>query len=275
MSYLKGVRTGAEGNNTLLKSYGGGSSAPRQGYATGGSVGSLNKDGPALSEGLAASGAPAKRSLARPGRKIGKGAGKKKDAKTNINVIVAPSAPKEAGPGPMPPMAGPPPGGPPMPPPGAGGPPMPMRASGGRVSDCKGLTKLKIGSKVKKRADGGRISQDSRDEAKRLRAEDAGRSSGWTLPGGVGAGLLAAGGRKTRLLGAGLAGYAAGKMADHFSHDMKKGDPLKEADRIEKGQAEPGREDRKSGGAVGGLSNKDGGAGGGLGRLAKIRKYGK
>ena len=136
MSYLKGVRTGAEGNNTLLKSYGGGSSAPRQGYATGGSVGSLNKDGPALSEGLAASGAPAKRSLARPGRKIGKGAGKKKDAKTNINVIVAPSAPKEAGPGPMPPMGGPPPG-PPMPPPGAGGPPMPMRASGGAVGGLK------------------------------------------------------------------------------------------------------------------------------------------
>ena len=39
MSYMKGVRQGSEGNTSLLKSYGGGSSGPRQGYATGGSVG--------------------------------------------------------------------------------------------------------------------------------------------------------------------------------------------------------------------------------------------
>lgn len=166
MSYMKGVRQGSEGNTSLLKSYGGGSTGPRQGYATGGSVG-LKKDGPALAEGLSAAGTPAKPSLARPGRKISKG--KKKEAKTNINVIVAPSAPKE-GPPPMPAMAGPP-GPPPMPPP-AGGPPMPpMRASGGRVdADCKdavhkhdrqmhkgqGLTKLRIGGKVC-RAPGGPV----------------------------------------------------------------------------------------------------------------------
>jgi hypothetical protein len=89
-----------------------------------------------MAEGLSAAGTPAKPSLARPGRKIG---GKKKDAKTNINVIVAGAPPKEA-PMPMPPMGGPPPG-PPMPPPGAGPggpPPMPMRASGGRVGRDNG-----------------------------------------------------------------------------------------------------------------------------------------
>lgn len=164
-SYMKGVRCGSEGNTGLLKSYGGGSSGPRQGYATGGSVSGLNKDGPAMSEGLSAAGTPAKPSLARPGRKIGKG--KKKDAKTNINVIVAPSAPKEAGPGPMPPMGGPPPG-PPMPPPGAGGPPMPMRAHGGAVSkkdaavkiahaeESPGKSKYKMGGKIC-RAEGGPV----------------------------------------------------------------------------------------------------------------------
>ena len=292
MSYLKGVRTGAEGNNTLLKSYGGGSSAPRQGYATGGSVGSLNKDGPALSEGLAASGAPAKRSLARPGRKIGKGAGKKKDAKTNINVIVAPSAPKEAGPGPMPPMAGPPPGGPPMPPPGAGpgGPPMPMRASGGRVSDCKGLTKLKIGSKVKKRADGGStISEDSRREASRLRKDDSDLSV-WPLAKDAmiaGIGSMIHGASKKlpgRALGRAFQGLgAAGGALDVGMGTKGFLDKRSEARRIERGEAEPGKEDRKhggkvcraEGGSVGGLSNKDGGAGGGLGRLAKVKDYGK
>ena len=261
MSYLKGVRTGAEGNNTLLKSYGGGSSAPRQGYATGGSVGSLNKDGPALSEGLAASGAPAKRSLARPGRKIGKGAGKKKDAKTNINVIVAPSAPKEAGPGPMPPMAGPPPGGPPMPPPGAGpgGPPMPMRAHGGRVgSDCKGLTKLKIGSKVKKRADGGEVSDD-RKKANKERGDAVlhGATAAASLPT-----LSRFAPRPLRALGAasvGLNSYIAGRSHERANALDEKAD----------------KEGRKEGGPVGGLKNSQGGAGGGLGRLAKIRKYGK
>lgn len=149
MSYMKGLGTSAKGNDRLLKQYGGNAgSSPmaRQHYATGGAVKGGN---PSLDEGLsaAADGAPAKRSLARPGRKV---AGKKKDAKTNINIIVAGAPGKADGPGapPMPapgPMAGPPP---PMPPPGGppGGPPMPLRANGGRVA---GVAQFAKGGKVK------------------------------------------------------------------------------------------------------------------------------
>ena len=296
MSYMKGVRQGSEGNTSLLKSYGGGSSGPRQGYATGGSVG-LNKDGPALSEGLSAAGSPAKRSLARPGRKISKG--KKKEAKTNINVIVAPSAPKE-GPPPMPAMAGPPPGPPPMPPPGAGGPPMPpMRASGGRVdADCKeavhkhdrqmhkgqGLTKLRIGGKVKKRADGGStISEDSKREVARLRGEADQSRGSRNLSGGLaaGSGILGSVGNRLQRSGFKPFGLAMGALSGAAHLASRRED--KEADRIERGEAEPGKEDRKHGGKVSraeggpvmGLKNKDGGAGGGEGRLAKIKMYGK
>lgn len=143
MSYMKSHGTAAKGNDRLLKQYGGNAgSSPmaRQHYATGGAVKGGN---PSLDEGLSASadGAPAKRSLARPGRKApSKG---KKEAKTNINIIVAgkPDAPK-----PEMPMAGPampPPGPPPMPPPG---PPMPMRANGGAVA---GVAKFAKGGKVK------------------------------------------------------------------------------------------------------------------------------
>lgn len=148
------ARPGSEGNVRLLKQYGGGSEPPRQsypkGYATGGAV---RGDNPSLSEGLSASGSAAKPSLARSGRKAPKG---KKEAKTNINVVVMtpekgekpPMAPADmpiaASPMPPPPM--------PMPPPGAGpgGPPMPMRAKGGRVvkddeAQDKAMVKAAVG----------------------------------------------------------------------------------------------------------------------------------
>ena len=298
MSYMKGVRQGSEGNTSLLKSYGGGSTGPRQGYATGGSVG-FNKDGPALSEGLSAAGTPAKPSLARPGRKISKG--KKKEAKTNINVIVAPSAPKE-GPPPMPAMAGPP-GPPPMPPPGAGGPPMPpMRASGGRVdADCKdavhkhdrqmhkgqGLTKLRIGGKVKKRADGGRadISKDSLKYAKEQRAVADTKEFGRNAHVGIGA--LGVGASLLPRIGKGLRAVnllnAAGQASSAADANKERNAALNRAHRAERGLVAEGEEDRKHGGKVSraeggpvmGLKNKDGGAGGGEGRLAKIKMYGK
>lgn len=139
------ARPGSEGNTRLLKQYGGGSSPPRQsyagvkGYATGGAV---RGDNPSLAEGLAASGSPAKPNLSRPGRKMAGKGKSKKDAKTNITVVVAPNGKgDEKPPMPMPvpvpgPSAGPPMPPMPMPPPGAGpgGPPMPMRAKGGRVN---------------------------------------------------------------------------------------------------------------------------------------------
>lgn len=156
MSYMKGYGTAAKGNDRLLKQYGGNAgSSPmaRQHYASGGAVKSGN---PSLDEGLAAAadGAPAKRSLARPGRKA---AGKKKEAKTNINIVVAakPDAPKPDMPMPMPPPGAVPPGPPPGP-----MPPVPMRANGGTVGKyarggrIANLGKYAHGGKIKK-AEGG------------------------------------------------------------------------------------------------------------------------
>lgn len=134
------ARPGSEGNVRLLKQYGGGSSPPRQHYASGGVVAKSGSN-PALAEGIAASGSPAKPNTSKPGRKAkGKNAGKKG---TNVNVIVMPKGDDKPPMPPMPPVIpmpeGPPPM--PMPPVGAGpvgpppgGPPMPpMRATGGRV----------------------------------------------------------------------------------------------------------------------------------------------
>lgn len=137
------ARPGSEGNMRLLKQYGGGSTPPRQHFATGGAVRSGGN--PALDEGLFASGQAARPNLSRPGRKAKKD---KDKAKTNINIVLmgkdkdaAPPAMPPGGPmaaaGPMPPPPMPMPMKPPMGPPMAGpdGPPMPMRANGGRVSD--------------------------------------------------------------------------------------------------------------------------------------------
>lgn len=301
MSYKSIARSGAEGNTHLLKSYGGGSSGPRQAYATGGAV--RNSPNPALAEGLSAAGGAAKPSLARPGRKMAskaKGKGKKE---TQINVIVAPSGgDKAAGPvspgGPMPPMAGPPgpppmPPGPPMPPPGAGpGPMPPMRARGGKV----------VTKSVKKRESGGRatISADSLRAAReeRAKAEDK------LTDRNINTGLAALSGAATMMPGSGrlLRGanalFTANNVGSMVGHTRRRNEHLAEADRIERGQVKPGEEDRKNGGAVSksdaavkiakaeespgrasGGSVKapkfDAGAGGGEGRLEKAAKYGK
>lgn len=138
------ARKGSDGNSRLLKQYGGSEKeSDRQKYADGGSV--KTGGNPSLAEGISAAGAPAKPSLARAGRKAA-GKGGKKDAKTNVNVLIMPkpdaatASGKMEGPMPSGPVAGPPVSGPmpPMPPPGVGGPPMPMRANGGRVGRSVG-----------------------------------------------------------------------------------------------------------------------------------------
>lgn len=257
MSYMKSAGTSAKGNDRLLKQYGGNDgSSPmaRQHYATGGAVKSAN---PSLNEGLSAAGSPAKKSLARPGRKMpGKGKSKGKEAKTNINVIIAgkPEAPA-AGPMPPPPMDGPP-----MPPPGAGGPPpagMPMRAKGGRV--CK--------------ADGGSAEKDD--------GEFSGAGSGTASESdeGVSPNQLRIGPTKT------LDRAAGGKRSDNEAKDQETrrlfgswGGPklgTESRGEGEGGRKHGGKVKRAEGGPVMGLSNKDGGAGGASGRLAKIKDYGK
>ena len=172
MSYVKSTGTAAKGNDRLLKQYGGNSgSSPmaRQHYATGGAVKGAN---PSLAEGLSASGAPAKRSLSRPGRKMA-GKGKGKEAKTNINIIVAgggkPAGPPPDMPMPPMPMAGPPPGPPP------GGPPMPMRAHGGKVETAKDeAAERKAGMHAGSFAKGGKVKRAEGGPVMGLKNKDGG-----------------------------------------------------------------------------------------------------
>lgn len=140
MSMKSIAKSGAIGNTTLLKKYGGHGETRQtyaKGYATGGAVKGYATGG-APSGSMDTDGAPAKPSLARPGRKMGKGKAMAKKGGTNVNIIIAgkgdggdkppmmpPGPPMDAGPMPPPPGAGP------------GGPPMPMRAKGGRVTDAK------------------------------------------------------------------------------------------------------------------------------------------
>ena len=233
-----------------------------KGYATGGSV----SGGPV--EGMAA-----KPRLDRPARTKAKG--KSGKGKTNVNVIVMPkegNAAPPAPPMPMPPpaMAGPPPGPPPMPPPGAGGPPMPpMRASGGRVdADCKdavhkhdrqmhkgqGLTKLRIGGKVKKRADGGRadISKDSLRYAREQRAEADSAANRRNFHTGMGtaSGVVSALPGIGKVLRGVNIGSAATQAASAMGAQSDRNRALNRADRAERGLVSEGEEDRKHGGKV-------------------------
>lgn len=259
MSYMKSVPTGASGNTRLLKSYGGGSKGPRQAYASGGAVKGLNADGPALSEGMSASGSPAKPNLARAGRKLSKKGGKKDDKDdggkkgTTVNVVIA-----SGGKGPDGPPPGPPMGGPPMPPPGPGGPPPMMRASGGSVTNKE-------------------YAADKRKEAETHRTMQGLNSLQALTNTAVGA--ISKGKVKgLNLVGGGLGGV---NTAERYRLGREASD---EADRAERGLAEDGKEDRRASGgkvcrSVGGPASPPrgfkAGAGGGLGRLAKIKKYGK
>ena len=151
MSYMKGTPTNAVGNKRLLKSYGSGSSGPRQAYASGGAVKHRAMGGPAMDEGMApAEGMAAKPNLSRPGRKMhgkgGKDAGKKG---TNVNVIVMPHAPGAGGP----PMGGAPG------PVGAPGPP-PRSRAGFHVLDPGGL-RARSGRGVRPRDGAGPRSGDA------------------------------------------------------------------------------------------------------------------
>src|SRR5690242_10785564 len=79
MSYVKGARSGSEGNTRLQSEYGAGSEPPRQsykpGYATGGAVASA----PAAKAGsVTATGGSAKPMFGKAGKKVFKSGGKVK-----------------------------------------------------------------------------------------------------------------------------------------------------------------------------------------------------
>jgi hypothetical protein len=127
--------------------------------------------------------------------------------------------------------------------------------------------KPRLDRPMRKRADGGRttISEDSKREARRLRDEGVGEIAAGAVKGAPGAALMGAGlggyrghmrsirppgavgkavwGAMTAA-GAGLAGDAA------VRHGVRAGNALDEAERIERGEATPGQEDRKHGGRV-------------------------
>lgn len=308
MSYLKQYGTSAKGNDRLLKQYGGSSgSSPmaRQHYAAGGKVGG----NPSLSEGLSAAGAegaPAKPSLARPGRKMAGKGGAKKGGKTNVNVIIAQAPPKGDMAAPPKDMAGPPgpPPGPPMPPPGPP-PGMPMRASGGRISN---LGKYAHGGKVTTKGDEAKkIADDEESEGKYAKGGRVKRADGgWTgegdsgkklreqakdvrdepnflkaMAGNAGQALstMAIGRKKgPGFIGpAGLVaatGYAGKKYYDSLTQESRAKEIEDKADKAE-GRKSGGRVGRKEGGPAYGLSVKTGGGGGAKGRLAKVKMYGK
>lgn len=260
------ARMASEGNNRLLAKYGGhDTGSGRLPYATGGAVTGKAAAAKYAAGGPVMEGDAAAPRLDRPGRMKTS----KKDAKggkkgTTVNVVVMSGQKPDAGA----PMA------PPMPPPDAGPmPPPPMRAFGGKV------IARKHGGRVK-REEGGRISEDSKQEAKRLRDEaDKDRKSAGpsTLSGiapmvagallsGVSRGRLgrAAGNTLTGLGAATGIGSGAAKLMDSY-------EKRSEANRIEKGMAEDGKEDRKNGGRV----KMKAGAGSGEGRLEKEKEYGE
>ena len=248
MSYMKQYGTAAKGNDRLLKQYGGNAgSSPmaRQRYAKGGAVKAGN---PSLDEGLstAAEGAPAKPSLARPGRKMpGKGKDKK-GGKTNVNVIIAQAPPKGDGMPMPPPGAGPsgPPPPMPMPPPGPGGPPMPMRKHGGAVG------RFAKGGRVK-RDDGGPVPGEISDAAQRkyLRKKAGDERSSAILPGALAAltgaaSLMPGSGKLLRAFNIGNTAVNAASAAGHIKNARTADD---EAEKFE---------DRKSGGRVNKMTTK-------------------
>ena len=107
--------------------------------------------------------------------------------------------------------------------------------------------RMRLDRPMRKRADGGGISEDSKREAARLRERSDSQAETGLISGALGIGAQALG-RRLRgvvphgLTAAGLAGAYGGIKASNRN--------AAEADRIEKGLAKPGEEDRKRGGAV-------------------------
>lgn len=150
------ARSGADGNDRLLKTYGGHSTGvARYPYANGGAV--TGKSAPAYAKGgsVEMEGGSAAPRLDRPGRMKMSKKGDKGKKGTNVNVVVMAGGKPDAA---APPMAPPPPEAGPMPPP-------PMRANGGKVEkhddeaqDKKLISKrLKKHDEVKMRAKGGAV----------------------------------------------------------------------------------------------------------------------
>lgn len=232
------ARSGSEGNARLLKEYGGTSSG-RKAYADGGAV-----RNPALDEGLSAASKPG---LSAKPAKADKG-----QARTNINVVMTPGSSGMAPPPPMPgAMAGPPPmppvGGPPMP--GLpGGPgavaPMPMRAAGGRVSAKDQAMKHDVtGTSPGKYARGGKVHDDAAMDKAATKAAVHKHEK-----------AMHPGKPMTKLAKGGMA-----KMPSYAPHPAPKAT-------MPVAKKAPGAPVPK---------NPMAGAGGGLGRLQKIKDYGK
>jgi hypothetical protein len=142
---------------------------------------------------------------------------------------------------------------------------MPRRHGGDCAPEGK-AAKPSLARVMRRRADGGRISDDSKREAARLRDRAVDEIGAGAVRGAPAAALTGAGlggylGHKRSIRppgpvgkaiwGAmtGIGGTLAGRTA--VTHGNRAGGDLDEANRIERGQVEPGREDRKDGGAVG------------------------
>lgn len=246
------ARSGAEGNTRLLSKYGGGSSGPRQHYASGGRVQGKALGGEVDDEEMMEGDEAAPR-LDRPSRKKG-------ESKTTVNVIVASKGDQPMPP--MGPMAGPPPPMPPVPP---GGPPPMMRKNGGRV-----VTR-KAGGRVGK-AHGGGLDLGSVDQPT--------ASNALPMPGSGPVGFVgdapAGGFVQMPEIGPPPADKSSVTMRGPLGAGASAPPPIQmgEGPMGAMGGAPPMPMMRKSGGRVG-VVKMDAGGGGAKGRLEKIKAYGK
>lgn len=100
-------------------------------------------------------------------------------------------------------------------------------------------------SRPMRRADGGRISEDSKREAEKLREEARSDRRSAIMNGGIAAmvGSISKGSKIGKLLTGANVLAGLGSAASSVMNN-------REANRIERGEAEPGKEDRKRGGKV-------------------------